>query len=108
MPASPLEMTFAEYAPKIAVIEGSSGASISYEELDRESRALAAALAGAVPPGGRVALLMANGIDMIRVLWAVQRSGVYYTPIPRGLAPAEATYMINDCGATVLFAGREC
>lgn len=107
-PVSPLELIFGRHAQKTAVIEGNSGAAISYGELDRSSKALASAIASTVPYGGRVALLMTNTIDMMRVLWAAQRSGVYFTPIPTGLSPSEATFMINDCGATALFVDRKC
>ena len=59
---------------------------------------------GGSASGDHVALLLDNRAAMLELAWAAQRSGLYYTPINTRLAADEAAYVVDDCGATVLFA----
>jgi acyl-CoA synthetase (AMP-forming)/AMP-acid ligase II len=47
---------------------------------------------------------MDNRPKTLEVAWAMQRSGLYYTPISTHASPEEATFIINDCGADTLIA----
>src|SRR4029077_4754415 len=51
-----------------------------------------------------IALLLDNRAAMLELAWAAQRSGLYYTPVNTRLSGDEAAYVVDDCGATVLFA----
>ncbi len=88
-----------------AIVMAASGEVVTYAELEsRSARVARAVRAAAVGPGGHVALLLDNRAAMLELAWAAQRSGLYYTPINTRLAADEAAYVVDDCGATVLFA----
>jgi long-chain acyl-CoA synthetase len=99
--------THAEANPeRAAAVLGSTGAILSYEELDRRSSALAGRLAReGIGPGGRIAILMQNTLRYFEVAWAAQRSGLFYVPVNWHLTPAEAAYIVGDSGAQALVAG---
>jgi len=64
--------------------------SLSYRELDKSSRRLAAALvADGVGKGSRVGLLAPNGVDWVRVAVAVTRIGAVLVPLSTLLRPGE-------------------
>jgi fatty-acyl-CoA synthase len=82
-----------------------SGARVTFAELDRRSAVLAGALRGrGLARGGHIALLMENHPVFLEAAWAAQRSGLRYTALNSHLHPAEAQYILDDCGATALFA----
>src|SRR5262245_2117754 len=88
---------------------GSSGAVVTYRELDERSRRLAQWLrAVGLGPGDHIAIVLENHPRFLEVCWASQRSGLYYTPINWHLAPAEAAYVVNDCGARVVVTSAAC
>ena len=82
---------------------GSTGETVTFRELDERSNRLAHRLGElGMKPGGCVALLAENHPRFLEVVWAAQRSGLYYTAINTHLSPEEARYIIDDCGAEVL------
>ena len=82
-----------------------SGEVVTYGELETRSARLAHALrAAGLRPGDHVALLLDNRAATLELAWAAQRSGLYYTPVNTRLSAEEAAYVVDDCGATVLFA----
>ncbi|MBW0104588.1 AMP-binding protein [Pseudonocardia sp. KRD291] len=86
-----------------AVIDVRDGATLTYRRLEERSRALAHALWGwGLRPGDHVALAMANRAEFFEFCWAAHRIGLYYTAVNTHLAPDEARYVVNDCGATAL------
>jgi long-chain acyl-CoA synthetase len=87
----------------VAVVMAGSGASRTYAELDDRSTRLASVFdeAGLVP-GDHVAVLLHNGLEYFDAVWAALRSGLYLTPISWHLGPAEAGYIVEDCGAKAL------
>ncbi|HEY4458869.1 MAG TPA: acyl-CoA synthetase [Pseudonocardiaceae bacterium] len=88
---------------KAAVVHTGTGVSISYAELDENSIRLARYLREAgLRPGDDVAMLTDNDPRCFEVYWAAMRSGLYITAVNRYLAPAEAAYILNDCGARAL------
>jgi acyl-CoA synthetase (AMP-forming)/AMP-acid ligase II len=50
-----------------------------------------------------VAILMPNRPEYLEAFWGAQRRGLYTTPVNWHLTDAEAAYVVNDCGARVLF-----
>jgi fatty-acyl-CoA synthase len=86
-----------------AVIMAESGEKLTYAELDDRSIRLANAMRSAgVRPGDTVALLTDNSVRAYEVYWAGVRSGLYVTAVNSHLAPAEAAYIVADCGARAL------
>lgn len=94
----------AQVAPdRAAIIIGSSGAKMTYAELDLYSKRLACYLRKrGLPEGAEIAIMMENCAEFLVALWAAQRAGLRYTPINWHLAPAEVLYIIQDCGAKAL------
>ena len=94
-----------EYGDKPAVIMGESGESLSYAELERQSNKVAHLFRSrGLRPGDHIAVLMENRPEFFPVVWAAQRSGLFYTPVNWHLSAAEAAYGVADCGARLLVA----
>jgi long-chain acyl-CoA synthetase len=88
-----------------AIVMAASGEIVTYAELESRSARVARALrAAGLRPGDHVALLLDNRAATLELAWAAQRSGLYYTPVNTRLAADEVAYVVDDCGATVLFA----
>jgi long-chain acyl-CoA synthetase len=97
---------FAAEAPdRAAVIGGATGEVLTYGRLEERSCRVAHLLRSAgCEPGGHVAVLVENRLEFFEVVWAALRSGLYVTPVNWHLSPDEAAYIVEDCGASVLFA----
>ena len=92
---------------RVAIVMAGSGDVVTYGQLEEGSARLARALRVAgLEPGDHIAMLLDNRAEMLELAWAAQRSGLYYTPINTRLAADEAAYVVDDCGATVLFASH--
>jgi len=90
---------------KAAVVMAGSGETLTYRELEERSTRLAAHLRGlGLRPGDVVALLTDNRPQASEVYWACQRAGLYVTAVNWHVTAAEAAYIVDDCGATVLIA----
>jgi long-chain acyl-CoA synthetase len=90
-----------------AIIMGTSGEFVTYAQLeDRSSRLARALRAQGVHEGDTIAILMENNRQYLEVAWAAQRSGLRYTAFNNHLRPAEAQYVLDDCGAVVLFSSE--
>ncbi|MFE3757984.1 acyl-CoA synthetase [Nocardia tengchongensis] len=90
---------------KPAVIIAGSGRTVTYQELDYNSAALASALHGlGLRKGDGVAVLADNAAEVFEIYWATMQSGLYITPVNRNLAANEVAYIVEDCDAKVLFA----
>jgi acyl-CoA synthetase (AMP-forming)/AMP-acid ligase II len=95
----------ARHPDRAAIVMEPGGQIVTYGELESRSARLARALREAgLRPGDRIALLLDNRAAMLELAWAAQRSGLYYTPVNTRLSGDEAAYVVDDCGATVLFA----
>ncbi|WP_459549587.1 acyl-CoA synthetase [Nocardia sp. X0981] len=91
------------FPDKPAVILAESGETLTYRELEDNSIRLARHLHDAgLRPGDHLALLSENDPKVYEVYWAALRSGLYITAVNRHLAPAEVSYIVNDCGARAL------
>jgi fatty-acyl-CoA synthase len=92
---------------KPAVIMAATGETTTYAELEDRSRRLADALhARGLREGGHIAVVMENNRAFLEVLWAAQRSGLYYTAINSHLHAAEVQYVLDDCGAEAVIASE--
>ncbi|HCB34164.1 MAG TPA: acyl-CoA synthetase [Acidimicrobiaceae bacterium] len=77
----------------------------TYKQLDDESARLARFMwAQGLRPGDHVAVFADNHPKYLETYWGALRSGHYYTTVNRYLTAAEAAYIVNDCGATMLIA----
>jgi fatty-acyl-CoA synthase len=100
--------TFARSTPDkpAAVMVGSgknAGESLTYRELEENSARLARYLYGrGLRPGDTLAMLSDNRLQAFEVYWAAMRSGLYLTAVNHNLAPDEAAYIVNDCGARAI------
>ena len=101
--------TVAKRAPdRPAVVMGSSGAVVTFKQLDEGSNRLAHLMRGrGVERGGRIAIFLENHPRFLEVAWAAQRAGLAYTTVNSHLTTEEAAYIVNDCGATVVVSSRQ-
>lgn len=91
--------------PAVVVLEdgGEPARTLTYAELDQRSLRLARLLhADGLAPGRHIAVLMENRAELFEVCWAAKRSGLYVTVVNTRLNPAEAAYVVRDCGAEAL------
>ena len=84
------------------------GRDISFAELDaRADRVARGLIEAGVMPGERVAYLGKNHPAFYEVLFGAARVRAAITGINHRLAAPEIAYILNDCGAQVLFVGKE-
>ncbi len=92
---------------KPAYIMAASGKVVTYRELDEESNRAANLFRKlGLKTGDGIALFAENHPRYHHVLWAAQRSGLYYTAISSRLTAEEVAYIINDSDARVFIASR--
>ena len=92
---------------KVAYVMAGSGEAVTYAELDRRSNQLAHLFRErGLRRGDVVAVFMENNPRFFEVVWAAQRSGLYYTAISSRLTVGEVEYILNDCGASALVTSR--
>ncbi|NCL74092.1 long-chain-fatty-acid--CoA ligase [Rhodococcus sp. YH1] len=86
-----------------ALIDGESGRTVPYVDLERDVAATAASLHElGVRRGDRVAILMENSIEFVRVLFAAANLGAIVVPVNFRLNAREVRYILADSGALVL------
>ncbi len=92
---------------RTALVMAESGQSLSFQDLeDRSNQAAQAFRALGVSAGDHVAILLENRLDYFELIFAAQRSGIYFTAISRYLSNDEAAYILRDCGARVFIASK--
>jgi fatty-acyl-CoA synthase len=90
----------ARFPGKPAVVMAGTWETLSYGDLDEHATRLARYLYDqGLRPGSHIALLSENRPTAFEVYWAALRSGLYITAVNWHLAPAEISYIVNDCGA---------
>jgi long-chain acyl-CoA synthetase len=93
---------------KPAVIMADGTGLVTYGQLEARSRQVARLLARlGLRARDHVAIMLPNQSEYFEIAWGAQRAGTYWTPVNWHLTPAEAAYIVADCGATVLFASAE-
>lgn len=104
VPLMHIGLVAAQQPQRTAVVNADGAALLSYEALDRRSRQLAIHLRNrGLVRGDHIAVLMRNSPEYLVVLWAAQRSGLYFTPLSWHLTVDEVRYVVEDCGAKALF-----
>ncbi|MET7770846.1 acyl-CoA synthetase [Nocardia sp. NPDC005366] len=92
-----------QYEDKTAIAMENSGATLTYRELEERSNQIAHLFRSrGLGPGDHIAVLMKNQLEVFPVVWAAQRSGLFYTPVNWHLSTAEASYIVANCGARML------
>jgi acyl-coenzyme A synthetase/AMP-(fatty) acid ligase len=80
-----------------------SGETLTFDELERASNRGAHLLRQlGLQRGDAFALWSTNNPRFLEIVFSMQRSGLYLTPIASKLKPAEAAYIVGDSGARVL------
>lgn len=89
---------------RIAFRMAGSGERLTYRQLDERSNQVAQLLRErGLKAGDRVAILMENNPHYFEICWGAQRAGAIFTACSSRLTDEEAAYIINDCGAQMLF-----
>jgi long-chain acyl-CoA synthetase len=89
---------------KPALIMAESGQMLSYAQLDQQSTLLGQALrTWQLQRGDHIAIMLRSRPELFAACWAAQRSGLYFTVVNGHLQADEAAYIVDDCGARVLF-----
>ena len=92
---------------KPAFIMANSGEVVTYKELDERSNKIANLFRSKnLNSGDHIAIFMENNVRFTEILWAAQRSGLYYTPISSRLTASEVEYIIRDCEAKLIIASN--
>ncbi|MFI5954503.1 long-chain-fatty-acid--CoA ligase [Cryptosporangium sp. NPDC051539] len=81
---------------------------ITYRTLDERTTRIANALrTDGVRPGDRIAVLDKGSIEIGELLFGAVKAGAVLIPLNWRLAEPELTAVLDDAGATMLFAGEE-
>src|SRR5690606_27567185 len=76
---------------------------LSYAELDRRARVLAARLrAGGAEPGRLVGVLLPAGPELVVAMLAAWHAGAAYVPLDPDAPPRVLAYQLADCAAPVV------
>ena len=103
----PLPRLAAENPSGVAYRMLESGRTVTWSELELNSRRCAAMLlAQGLKPGDGIAVYLDNHPRYFEILWAAHRIGLYYTTISRHLKTAELAYILKDCGAKAVFSSQ--
>jgi acetyl-CoA synthetase len=93
----------ADVVALILVSPDVSARKVSFGELARSSRRIAAGLGAiGVGPGDRVATLMGKGLDLVATMLACWRLGAVYVPLFTAFAPAAISTRPERSGAKVI------
>lgn len=95
--------------PALIAIQADGGAvTLSFAELDRAARRIAAILAGrGLARGARVALLGANSASYVAAYLGIMRAGLVAVPVNTRLPAAVQAFILNDSVASLVFADAE-
>lgn len=98
-------ITAQTYPHKPAIIMGSTGELVTYQELDERSNQGAQLFRSlGLKSGDHIGMMLENNRQFLEIVWAAQRSGLIFTPISTHLKKAETDYILQNCGAK-LFIG---
>lgn len=101
-----LDQAFLRYAGRIAAADAIR--SLTFEEMDNRSLRLGNALEGkGVSKGNRLASLQYNSLEALEIDVASARFGFVRTFLNARSDLDSFVYILNDCGAKVLFYGHE-
>ncbi|WP_176593681.1 acyl-CoA synthetase [Sphingobium sp. EM0848] len=88
-----------------AYVMASSGKAVSYAELEARSNRIAQWLRReGLKAGDTIAIVAENHEGLFPLVWAAQRSGLYYVLASTGLSAGDLAYIVNDSDAAMLVA----
>ena len=91
---------------RAALVMASTGATVTFRELEERSLRLAHRLrAEGLRRGDVIAFVSDNDPRIFDVYWAAQRTGLYVTAVNYHLAGEEVRYIVEDCDAQAVFLG---
>ncbi|MGY5807000.1 long-chain-fatty-acid--CoA ligase [Rhizobium sp. LEGMi198b] len=97
-----LEESCARYGDKLAFT--SMGKSITYRDLDTQTRKIAAWLQSlGLQKGDRVAVMMPNVLQNPITVYGILRAGLVVVNVNPLYTPRELEYQLRDCGARAIF-----
>ncbi|MFS8104568.1 SDR family NAD(P)-dependent oxidoreductase [Lentzea alba] len=76
--------------------------SVTYAELEVRTSRLAGHLAGCVPRGGRVAILLGNRVEVVESYLTITRASAVGVPLNPDATDAELAHFLADSGASVV------
>ncbi len=93
---------------KPAYVMAATGQTVTYGQLDERSNRLAHVFRDlGLQRGDHIALMLENHPRFFEIVWAAQRSGLYYTAISSRLTPNEAAYIVDDCAAQAFVTSKK-
>lgn len=93
----------------VMVGEGGRATRLSFGEVDRAVRGIAAGLLDrGLVPGDRVMIRMGNDANYVLVYFGALAAGLVALPSSPQLTPAEADFLMTDSGASLVAAGPGC
>lgn len=105
-PGGILHRSAARYGDKTALV--CAGRGFSYGELDEAASRVSSGLRRlGVAPGDRVSLYAPNRWEWAVAYHGILRAGAVVNPINVMLTAEEVAYILNDCGAAVIFASGD-
>ncbi|HEX5611717.1 MAG TPA: AMP-binding protein, partial [Burkholderiales bacterium] len=88
---------------KPAYVMAGSGETVTYRQLeDRSNQGAHLFRRLGLKRGDSIALMLDNNARFFEICFAAQRAGLFYTAMSTRLAPQEAEYIAEDCGAKAL------
>lgn len=84
-----------------------SGLEVRYGELDQAANQGAQLFRNlGIETGDGIAIWLPNHPEYLKITWAAQRSGLYYTPISTFFQASEVTYLLTNSDARLLITER--
>lgn len=97
--------TYAARTPDKPVVVMADGSAITYARFEALTNQLAHLFRNqGLERGDHVAFVLENRPELLAVIWAAQRSGLYYTACSTRLKAEELEHIVDDCGARLLIA----
>lgn len=85
---------------RVAIVMASSGATMTYGELDAQANRLARLFRDCgLEPGDHVAFTAENSPEFLAIAWGAHYAGLLYTACSTRLTAEEMSYLVDDCGA---------
>ncbi|MFT5100197.1 MAG: long-chain acyl-CoA synthetase, partial [Planctomycetaceae bacterium] len=95
-------------ANKVAYQMLGSDIEVTYGALDQASNQGAHLFRDrGICPGDGIAIWLPNHEEFLKITWAAQRSGLYYTPISTFFQTTEVTYILDNSDALLLITSPE-
>ena len=102
-----VDLRAAEQPSATWLIAPETGATMTYAQLQRDSRDLGRFLLGkGLKKGDKVALMLHNGYQTARLLIGVMYAGFMVAPLNLLAQPAQLAYVLAHCDCKVLFTSR--